>query len=251
LAIETIKAALPENMKLSIVLPVYNRISLLSEGLVQLKSRLEQQSCTYEILIIDDGSAAKEEIQAIALRHQCICLRNEPNEGKGKSVKRGVLAAKGDLIIFMDGDFPFDLSVIGQMLNSLQEYQVVIGDRTLPGSSYSKETVLLRKTGSRILSSIIKYFYVKGIMDSQCGIKGFRAEAARAIFNRVTLNRFSFDVELLFIATHNHFSIGRIPVHVFEQNGSSVHIFKDGLRMMRSLIRIKLNHYKGKYKIDE
>ncbi len=71
-------------------------------------------------------------------------------------------------------------------------------------------------------------------MDSQCGIKGFRAEAAKAIFNRITLNRFSFDVELLFIATHNHFSVGRIPVHVFEQNGSSVQIFKDGLRMMRS-----------------
>ncbi len=151
----------------------------------------------------------------------------------------------------MDGDFPFDLSVIEQMTSLLQEYQVVIGDRTLPGSSYSKETVLLRKTGSRILSSIIKHFYVKGIMDSQCGIKGFRAEAAKAIFSKVTLNRFSFDVELLFIATHNNFSVGRLPVHVYEQNGSSVQIFKDGLRMMRSLIRIKLNHYQGKYKIDE
>lgn len=238
-------------MMLSIVLPVYNRIPLLSEGLDQLKSRLDQLQYTYEILIIDDGSTAKEEVQAIAVQHQCICLRNEINAGKGKSIKRGVLAATGDLIIFMDGDFPFDLSIIEAMYRSLQENDVVIGDRTLPGSSYAKESVVLRKAGSRILSAIIRQFYLKGISDSQCGIKGFRAAAGKAIFSRVTFTRFSFDVEVLFIATHNQFSIGRLPVHVYEQDGSSVNVLKDGLGMMLSLIKIKLNHAKGKYRINE
>lgn len=238
-------------MKLSIVLPVFNRIPLLSEGLAQLRFRLDQLEYTYEILIIDDGSTAKEEIQAIALQHQCICLRNEPNAGKGKSIKRGVLAASGENIIFMDGDFPFDLSIIETMYQSLQQNDVVIGDRTLPGSSYAKESVLLRKAGSRVLSSIISQFYLKGISDSQCGIKGFRSAAGKAIFNKITFTRFSFDVEVLFIATHNNFSIGRLPVHVYEQDGSSVNVLKDGLGMMLSLIKIKLNHAKGKYRINE
>lgn len=238
-------------MMLSIVLPVYNRITLLGEGLEQLKSRLDQLQYTYEILIIDDGSMAKEEVQAIAVRHQCICLRNEVNAGKGKSIKRGVLAATGDLIIFMDGDFPFDLSIIETMYQSLQVNDVVIGDRTLPGSSYAKESVVLRKAGSRILSAIIRQFYLKGISDSQCGIKGFRSAAGKAIFSKVTFTRFSFDVEALFIATHNQFTIGRLPVHVYEQDGSSVNVLKDGLGMVLSLIKIKLNHVKGKYRINE
>lgn len=237
-------------MKLSIVLPVYNRISMLSEGLMQLRSSLVQRQCSYEIIIVDDGSAMKEEIVAIAREHQCRYLRNDPNAGKGMAVKRGVLAAEGELIIFMDGDFPFELSVIEAMIGALQKHHIVIGDRTLPGSSYSKESLLLRKTGSRILSSIIKRYYVRGITDSQCGIKGFRSTAGKAIFRRVTLNRFSFDVEVLFIATHNQFSIGRIPVHVFEQNGSSVNVLKDGLGMMLSLFKIKLNHSRGKYRIN-
>ncbi|WP_127126829.1 glycosyltransferase [Pseudoflavitalea rhizosphaerae] len=238
-------------MMLSIVLPVYNRILQLSEGLEKLKSRLDQMQCTYEIIIIDDGSAAKEEVQAIAVQHQCICLRNEVNAGKGKSVKRGVLAATGNLIIFMDGDFPFDLSIIETMYQCLRENDVVIGDRTLPGSSYVKESVVLRKAGSRILSAIIRKFYLKGISDSQCGIKGFRSDAGKAIFSKVTFSRFSFDVEALFIATHNQFTIGRLPVHVYEQDGSSVNVLKDGLGMMLSLIKIKLNHAKGKYRINE
>ena len=238
-------------MKLSIVLPVYNRIPLLSEGLDQLRSRLDQLQYIYEIIVVDDGSSSKEEVQAIALHHQCICLRNDPNAGKGKSIKRGVLAATGDLIIFMDGDFPFDLSIIEAMYQALQKNDVVIGDRTLPGSSYAKESVVLRKAGSRILSAIIRQFYLKGISDSQCGIKGFRAAAGKAIFSRVTFARFSFDVEVLFIATHNRFSICRLPVHVYEQDGSSVNVLKDGLGMMFCLIKIKLNHAKGKYRIDE
>lgn len=238
-------------MKVSIVLPVYNRISMLSEGLKQLRSSLDQRQCLYEIIIVDDGSVMENEIAAIAQQNQCRHLRNDPNAGKGMAVKRGVLAAEGELIIFMDGDFPFELNVIHTMIDALQHHHIVIGDRTLPGSSYAAESVLLRKAGSRVLSSIIKRFYVKGITDSQCGIKGFRASAGKAIFSKITLNRFSFDVEVLFIATHNKFSIGRIPVHVFEQKGSSVNVFTDGLGMMISLFRIKLNHFSGKYRINE
>lgn len=224
---------------------------MLSEGVQQLHSLLKQQQYLYEIIIVDDGSAMKEEITRIAETSGCRYFRNDPNAGKGISVKRGVLAAEGDLIIFMDGDFPFELSVIDRMIHALQQHQVVIGDRTLSGSSYSSESVLLRKAGSRILSAIIKRFYVKGITDSQCGIKGFRAAAGQAIFRRVTLNRFSFDVEVLFIATHNRLSIGRVPVHVHEQDGSSVSVLKDGLGMILALLRIKLNHTRGKYRIDE
>lgn len=224
---------------------------MLSDGLTELITLLNKQACTYEIVIVDDGSAMKDEITAIAARHNCRYLRNDPNAGKGNAVKKGVLAASGDHIIFMDGDFPFELQVISTMMQALQQHHIVIGDRTLPGSKYAKETVMLRKAGSRVLSSIINRFYVKGITDSQCGIKGFNAGTAKAMFGKITLNGFSFDVELLFIAQKNNIPVHRIPVHVFEQEGSSVNVFKDGLVMLFSLFQIKLNNARGKYTIDE
>ncbi|NML22642.1 glycosyltransferase [Pseudoflavitalea sp. G-6-1-2] len=224
---------------------------MLSDGLTALHDVLNNQPCTYEILIVDDGSVMKDEIRAIAAQHNCGYLRNDPNAGKGNAVRKGVLAASGDCIIFMDGDFPFELQVIENMMLALQQHPIVIGDRTLPGSKYAKETVVLRKAGSRILSSIINRFYVKGITDSQCGIKGFHAKIAKAMFERITLNGFSFDVELLYIAQRNQIPVHRIPVHVFEQEGSSVNVFKDGLVMLFSLFQIKLNNARRKYTIDE
>ncbi len=235
----------------SIILPVYNRSEELEKGLPGLKALLEKQSSGFEVIIVDDGSVMKEEMMSIARHHDCRYIRNEPNAGKGMAVRRGMLAASGNIIIFMDGDFPFHLSVIDEMVNVLQNNKIVIGDRTLPSSSYPKEISLYRKWGSNLLSCLINWFYVRGIRDSQCGIKGFRAETGKAIFNKVSLNGFAFDVEVLVIARKNKYDIMRTPVHVYAQPTTSVRVMKDGLGMLISLIRIAINNVRGKYIIDE
>ncbi|MBO9635872.1 MAG: glycosyltransferase [Chitinophagaceae bacterium] len=236
---------------ISIVLPVYNRFSGLGNGIRELKAVLDERICVYEIIIVDDGSVNKDQIKAIADLHSCNYLRNDRNAGKGMAVKKGILASTGELIIFMDGDFPFHLDVINRMIDALQHHLIVIGDRTLPGSRYAKETVIMRKAGSRILSLLISRFYVKGITDSQCGIKGFREKTGKAIFNKLTQSGFSFDVELLFVARKNRIDIKRLPVHVVEQEGSSVNVFKDGFVMLFSLFSILFNQAQGKYRINE
>lgn len=236
---------------ISIVLPVYNGSMELDKGLPLLKALLDDQQHCYEVIVVDDGSAMKESVQGTAHRHQCRYVRNERNAGKGMAVKRGVQTATGDIIIFMDGDFPFNLSIIPAMIQALQTSQVAIGDRTHEASRFPHNIRFSRKWGSRVLSWVISRFYVSDIRDSQCGIKGFRSNTGKAIFNKVTLNGFSFDVEVLFIARKNHYQIARLPVEVYEQPASSVRILRDGLRMLGSLCSISFNNLSGKYTIDE
>lgn len=236
---------------ISIVLPVYNEYIKLEEGLPILITFLNAQAADYELIIVDDGSESGDKIQEISRHYACRYIRNKQNAGKGRAVKRGILAADGDTILFMDGDFPFDLSAINAIVYKLQTAEVVIGDRTLPASRYPDTLSRSRKWGSRILSWIISNLYVKGVRDSQCGIKGFRAAIAKAIFSRATIDSFAFDVEILFIARKNNCHIARVPVHVFPQATTSVKVMKDGLLMLLSLIKISYNNLSGKYRIDE
>jgi dolichyl-phosphate beta-glucosyltransferase len=237
----------------SIVLPVYNCAANLSKGLAELVPLLDEKMLAREIIIADDGSANPQEIAAIAQQYNCRLVALPGNQGKGAAVKQGILAATGDIIIFMDGDFPFHLSAITTMIEKIKngKAEVVIGDRTLPQSSYPDSIDPYRKAGSKILSMIISKLYVPGFTDTQCGIKGFTHDAGKRIFKKVTRTGFSFDVEVLFIARKNGYEIHRVPVQVYEQSSSSVRVFKDGMAMLLSLFGIFINNISGKYRINE
>lgn len=237
----------------SIILPVYNCAPELEKGLAELKPLLQREGINHEILVVDDGSANQQAVIDVVGDYNAIPVLVFPNGGKGAAVKQGVKHANGDIIIFMDGDFPFHLSVIPAMIEMLQsgKSEVVIGDRTLKQSKYPVNINPWRKTGSKILSLIVSTFYVPGIRDTQCGIKGFTRIAGKKIFSKVTQKRFSFDVEVLFIAHKNGFNIARVPVEVYEQAKTSVKVMKDGVEMLRSLFGIFINYMKGAYRINE
>jgi dolichyl-phosphate beta-glucosyltransferase len=240
-------------LTISIVLPVYNCTGNLEEGLAALLPYLQQYPYKYEIIIVDDGSANKEAIIEIANRFGGRYLGNVVNQGKGAAVKKGVLSATGDRIIFMDGDFPFHLSAITCMIQALEpgHNQVVIGDRTHTRSQYPKNIEPYRKLGSKLLSFLVSNFYIYGCKDTQCGIKGFTAQAGKAIFEKVTISGFAFDLEVLFIAKANGMRIDKIPVQVLDQKSSSVKVVRDGLLVLYNLLRLSVNKVTGIYKIDE
>ena len=235
----------------SIILPVYNCAPELEKGLAELKPLLEREGIEHEILVVDDGSANPQAVIDLVADYNATPVMMQLNQGKGAAVRFGVKQAKGDIILFMDGDFPFHLSVIPNMIGVLQsgKADVVIGDRTLKDSRYPVNINPWRKLGSKVLSMIVSNFYVPGIRDTQCGVKGFTKMAGKKIFGRVTQTGFSFDVEVLFIAHKNGFTIARVPVQVYEQANTSVRVMKDGRAMLRSLYSIFINNRKGAYTI--
>jgi len=205
----------------------------------------------YKVIIVDDCSADGAAIGELAAKYHCTYIRNEKNRGKGYSVRKGFEHAEGDYFVFMDGDFPFDLSVLLVLMAALEsgDADMVIGDRTLAASSFPADLPWMRKIGSNVISSLAGRYITPGHYDTQCGIKGFRRESAAAVFGQLTQDRFCFDIELLFLATRKQFVIKAIPVTVKRQQGSTVRVLRDGLDVLKAIFVIYYNKISGKYTI--
>jgi len=231
------------------VLPVYNCYNELAAGLPAFTGLLHARGEACKVIVVDDGSANGAAIEALSAQYGCSYIRNEMNRGKGYSVKKGFESAGGDYYIFMDGDFPFDLSVVVQVIDSLRTAgtDLVIGDRTLPASSFPSDLPRLRKTGSAFLSALLGRFVTPGHFDTQCGIKGFTKRSATAVFGQLRQQRFCFDVEILFIAIRRKLTIRTIPVTVKKQEGSTVRIVHDGIDMIKGILEIYCNKLAGRY----
>jgi dolichyl-phosphate beta-glucosyltransferase len=232
---------------LSVIIPAFNSAAVLKNNIPYLQRYLQGKGYSYEIIIVDDGSS--DNTRVVCQELGCVYLRNPVNMGKGAAVKSGMLNAAGQYRIFTDADVPFEAEAFDAFLASLdaENYAVAIGDRTLKASSYRREIPGLRKIASSWFSFFVGRFVAGGMFDTQCGLKGFRAEAARDLFGVSVIKGFTFDVEILSIALKRKYAIKRLPVILRSQDGTSVKILKHSISMMSDLFRIKMNHLLSRY----
>ena len=234
---------------ISIVIPSYRSSEVLKKNLPYLKEFLRERLLDAEVIIVDDGSNDNGVTKQVAEQFQCSYHTYPENRGKGAAVRYGMLHATGRFRIFTDVDIPFENEAFDRFIYYLdfKEFDVVVGDRTLPESSYFTEVSKLRKTGSAIFSFIVGRFVAGGYFDIQCGMKGFRAKAADDLFSVSRIDGFAFDVELLYISLKRNYDIKRLPVILRCQEGSSVRVIRHGLGMVFDLFRIKWNQVNGRY----
>lgn len=234
---------------LSVILPCYNTSAMLTRQLPFLLSFLSTQNFPYELIIVDDGSADGKELLLIAETNGCTYLKNEKNMGKGAAVRKGIQYASGQFILFTDSDIPFEYDAITTILKYLdaKEFDLAVGDRTLEASSYFGEIPMARKVSSALFTFFVGRFVTTGMNDTQCGLKGFRKNAAKDIFNVSRINGFAFDVEAIYIAMKRNYDIKRIPVKLRNQEASSVSLWRHTIPMIFDLFLIKWNHIKGRY----
>ena len=238
--------------ELSIIIPAYNEEALIVSTLDGLDSHLSARSETYEIIVVDDGSQ-DQTIRCIqdwkkANRVDLHLLVNERNMGKGFSIRRAVMASRGHFIIFIDADLPYELHAIEDFLNALQSgYDLAIGSRVLPGSEV-KGVPVLRYISGQIFSWMVQAVLFQGLPDTQCGFKSFRAEAAKEIFRRLTIEGFGFDVEMLFVARKLRLAIQPIAVRMIDhRHRSRVRLIVDSCKMFANLFMVRWNDLQGKY----
>ncbi|MFH1296258.1 MAG: glycosyltransferase [Bacteroidota bacterium] len=237
-------------MHLSIIIPSFHGADILKRNIPGLINYFKEKSVQFEIIIVDDGSNDNGSTENIANQLQCKFLKHEKNLGKGASVRNGILTAEGAFRIYTDVDVPFEYVAFERFVNYLEvkEFDMVIGDRTLPDSKYFVDVSRLRFISSKIFSFIIGRFIIGGYFDSQCGMKGFRAAVANDLFSVSKINGFAFDVELIYIALKRNYDIKRLPVVLKCQEGSSVRVIRHGFRMLIDLLIIIWNHKMGFYK---
>jgi dolichyl-phosphate beta-glucosyltransferase len=239
-------------LDLSIIVPAYNEETLIVSTLDGLQTYLSARPEQYEIIVVDDGSQDKTAISIEAWQARnngsVRLLVNQQNIGKGFSIRRAILESQGQFIIFIDADLPYELCAVDEFLKALQKgCDLAIGSRVLPGSQV-RGVPILRYISGQIFSWMVQVVLFSGLPDTQCGFKSFTSDAAKAIFRRLTIGGFGFDVEMLFIARKLKLAVQPVPVHMIEhRHRSRVRLIVDSLKMFANLFMIRWNDLQGKY----
>jgi dolichyl-phosphate beta-glucosyltransferase len=237
------------SIPLSVILPAYNAAGFIRQSLLLLREHRKRWPVS-EVIVADDGSTDQtaqiaEEFAADGVR----CLRLPQNKGKGGAVRAGMLAARGQYRIFMDADIPYELDAVERILRYLdfKEFDLVIGSRHVPGAHFDVKLPWQRKIASAVFTAFVTRLMVTGVVDTQCGIKGFRAEAAERLFNLSVLNSFTFDVEILYLAFKLNLDVKRIPVRQVRDEPSTIRLSRHTAKMVTDLVSIPLRFYRGGY----
>jgi dolichyl-phosphate beta-glucosyltransferase len=238
-------------LELSIIIPAYNEEHVINQSLNAIYQYLNKQNIEFEILVVDDGSQDRtadivREISKGRKTIKLIC--NERNRGKGYAVKKGVLAAKGESILFTDADLSTPIEEIPKLTYWLKEgYDIAIGSRKLPDSIIKIHQAWHRQKMSNFFNFVVNHLLIKGLKDTQCGFKCFKGPTAKFIFDKQKLNGFSFDVELLFIGHKYGYKIKEVPVSWSMGPSSKVHPLKSPIQMFIDLIKIRYFDLQGFY----
>jgi len=237
-------------MKISFIIPSYKSSEALDKNLSYLLNYVSLKDFESEIIVVDDGSNDENKTQVVVLKHNCKYLTYPKNRGKGGAVRFGMQNANGNIKIFTDADIPFESNAIDLIIFGIttQQFDLVIGDRTLEESNYFTEISSKRKFGSNFYTFFVGRIVTTGIFDTQCGLKGFTKKVADDIFSISKINSFAFDVEVIYIALKRNYSIRKIPVSLRSQEGDSVSLLKHAPGMLLDLFKIKINFIKGNYK---
>jgi len=237
---------------LSVVVPAYNEAERLPATLDALETHLGATGARTEIVVADDGStdataAIVEARPPAAVR--IACVRLEANRGKGRAVVAGVAASRGDVIAFIDADLPYTLANLDEAVRLVAsgEADVALGARDLPASSYDPSYPLARQIAGRSYAALVRLALGLPFGDTQCGLKSFTRTAARALFPRLTIEGYGFDVELVYLACTRRHRIARFPVTLSHRHESRVRLVRDSLHMFGDLWRVRRNEARGVY----
>lgn len=228
---------------LSVVIPAYNEERRLGDSLRRILAYLEAQQYEWEVIVVDDGSAdaTGRMSEEIGRGYPCRVVRNEPNRGKGYSIRRGMLEARGRYRLFSDADLSTPIEELDKFWPAVNDgCGMVIGSRALPESDLEVRQPFYREMMGRVFNLLVRLLLVGGIRDTQCGFKLFTAEAAQAIFPRQTLQGFAFDVELIVLARRAGFKVAEVPVRWINSPASRVSAWRDSTRMFFDLLALKL-----------
>jgi len=232
-------------MKISVILPSYNEEEIVLENASRVDDFLSNNYNDYELIIVDDGSIDRtlDISEELAKKRKNIRVITYPfNRGKGAAVKAGVLEAEGDCVLFTDCDLAYDPKYLKELVDKLKDSDIVIGSRYMLDGKKVNRTKYKRKRGivSKCFIVYTNFMLKTNQSDIQAGIKGFRREIAKDIFNKLTIFGFGFDVEVLALAKIQKAKVSEIPVEVSETRKSSkVRVFRDSVKMFFNVIGVR------------
>jgi dolichyl-phosphate beta-glucosyltransferase len=231
--------------ELSLVIPAYNEEARLGATLQRVLGWLGPRGIPAEVLVVDDGSQDRTpEIATQALLDRGRVLTGEPNRGKGYAVRRGVLAARGRTVLITDADLSTPIEEHDKLAATMKAHglHVAIGSRALWGSQGQNPLrQLMGKTFNRIMRGMTGLPF----QDTQCGFKLLDRAATRPIVERMVVDRFAFDVELLYLCRRAGLRVEEVPVLWRNAAGSKVSLVGDPVNMLWDVAWLRWRHRRG------
>jgi dolichyl-phosphate beta-glucosyltransferase len=230
---------------LTLVIPAFNEAARLPKSLVELQKHSSSWDFPYEVVVVVEPSSDHTlELANAAAKDfpELKVIGNSVHRGKGFAVRTGMLAGQGEMLFFTDSDLSTPLKDLDRavaLFRAQPEIDLIVGSRKHPDSQILQHQSPMRELMGNTFNRIVRALAGFKFLDTQCGFKGFRAEAAREIFERARIDGFSFDVEVLLLAEAMDFTVMEVPVHWSNSPESKVNVVGDSLRMLGDLVRVR------------
>ena len=257
----------------SIVIPAYNEEHRLPATLGRIGAYLARSGLDAEVLVVDDGSSdGTATLVETAARTGAVpveapgekgartegrvpvgrlrLVRNPGNQGKGYTFRHGVREATGTWVLFTDADLSTPIEDFEKLYARARDahLDIAIGSRGLPDSRITLYQPFYRVWMGRSFNRMVRLVAGLPFHDTQCGFKLMARARVLPLIERMVVDRFAFDVELLFLAHRAGLSIAEIPVTWHNSPVSKVGLLRDPVTMIRDIWKIRRRYDRGEYR---
>ena len=234
---------------LSIVVPAYNEARRIRDTLEKLCHIQASKPYSVELIVVDDGST-DQTVQTVEEFPGIRLVRNDRNHGKGFTVRHGVLEATGTYVLFTDADLSTPIEEADKLLSAVQRdgAEAAIGSRALERELIGVHQPWLREMGGRFFNLLVRAFTGLRLHDTQCGFKLFSRNSTRKAFEKLRIEGFGFDPELLFLIESEGGRVVEVPVRWNDNPATKVRFLRDSAKMVLDLIGIRWRSLTGTYR---
>jgi len=235
----------------TIVIPAYNEAGRIGKTVEQVRRYFDASGLNWSLLLVDDGSSdgTGDLVKSILSEPGRLeVVRHPRNLGKGAAVRTGLMKAQGDFILFMDADSSTEIEEFSKFRPLADEgVDVIIGSRKTRGAVVETRQPFLREFMGKGFTLFSNLLLGTRYSDFTCGFKCFKKAAARGLCSRQKIVNWSYDSELLFLASRLGYVVREVPVRWKNDPDSRVRLLRDTVSSFWGLLMVRLNWLTGDY----
>lgn len=215
----------------TVILPAYDEENGVGSQVESIRQVLNENGIKHEILVIDDGS--KDNTTEKALQAQARVLQHPENQGYGKALKTGIIAAKYDTIVIMDADGTYPADQIPTMIANLETADMVVGARV----GKDVNIPYIRRPAKLLLRWLATRIAGKYIPDLNSGMRVFRRECVEQYFS-ILPDQFSFTTTITLAMLGDGYHVIYHPINYNKRVGKSKITPRNFMEFMSMIFRM-------------